>query len=34
MVTQFVAGIAGYRHPPTGMDPWVGFLVAASWAPC
>jgi chromate transporter len=29
MVTQFVAGIAGYRHPPAGMDPWVGFLVGS-----
>ena len=29
MVTQFVAGIAAYRHPPAGMDPWVGFLVGS-----
>jgi len=29
MVTQFVAGIAGYRHPPAGMDPWIGFFVGS-----
>ncbi len=29
MVTQFVAGIAAYRDPPAGMDPWVGFLVGS-----
>jgi chromate transporter len=29
MVTQFVAGIAAYRHPPAGMDPWAAFLVGS-----
>jgi chromate transporter len=29
MVTQFVAGIAAYRDPPGGMDPWVAFLLGS-----
>jgi chromate transporter len=29
MVTQFVAGVAAFRHPPVGMDPWLAFLIGS-----
>jgi len=29
MVVQFVGGIAAYRHPPEGLDPWAAFLVGS-----
>ena len=29
MVTQFVAGVAAFRFPPGGMDPWVAFVLGS-----
>lgn len=29
MVTQFVAGVAAFRFPPAGMDPWAAFVLGS-----